>query len=577
MRMNGSIGRTSQAEVLRITTGMIRHILLFIFALVTAESFVLNAPIRVHPQSVPLRSPTELALIRRTIKRIFRRKKRGSDSENVDDFLDNVKDQPQQPLEPMLVDTTPNERASVCVVGGGVSGLSAAISCAKGLSKVDESQIVLLEASPTVGGRVQSDKTQDGYTLDRGFAVFIEAYPESQKLLDYDKLHLGQFLPGALVKISKYRSELARISDPLRVPADLFTALTAPIGNILDKLAVTMLILNVRRKSIDQLFQEKETSTLEALEERWGFSETMMDRFFRPFLEGVYLAPLDKQSSRMFSFVMKMFSEGSAYLPEGGIGAVSEQLKEKALESGVDIRVDSPVVKVNAVKAQQNGLISVETMDGKRLECDSLIIATEGIAASRLISQLEGFESLESLPKQPQRAVGCVYYGFKGEPPVSDPILILNGIGADRGSESNPINNICFPSVVARGYAPEGYSLCSVSVRKETMDLFRGRDEDLDEAVRKELASWFPNASVCEEWDLKGIYRIPNAQPSQFRGPLPANVHSVRPANTFWKTELPDGIFVCGDHMSTATLNGALESGTKAGVMASMKVAKRGS
>ena len=152
MRMNGSIGRTSQAEVLRITTGMIRHIFLFIFALVTAESFVLNAPTRVHPQSVPLRSPTELALIRRTIKRIFRRKKRGSDSENVDDFLDNVKDQPQQPLEPMLVDTIPNERASVCVVGGGVSGLSAAISCAKGLSKVDESQIVLLEASPTVGG-----------------------------------------------------------------------------------------------------------------------------------------------------------------------------------------------------------------------------------------------------------------------------------------------------------------------------------------------------------------------------------------------------------------------------------------
>lgn len=59
--------------------------------------------------------------------------------------------------------------------------------------------------------------------------------------------------------------------------------------------------------------------------------------------------------------------------------------------------------------------------------------------------------------------------------------------------------------------------------------------------------------------------QIPNAQPSQYKGPFPASVNGGRPSNTFRGKDLPSGIFVCGDHMATATLNGALESGSSAG------------
>ena len=38
---------------------------------------------------------------------------------------------------------------------------------------------VLLEASDGVGGRVRTDKV-DGFTLDRGFAIFLTSYPETQ-------------------------------------------------------------------------------------------------------------------------------------------------------------------------------------------------------------------------------------------------------------------------------------------------------------------------------------------------------------------------------------------------------------
>ena len=38
---------------------------------------------------------------------------------------------------------------------------------------------MLLEASDGVGGRVRTDIV-DGFTLDRGFAIFLTSYPETQ-------------------------------------------------------------------------------------------------------------------------------------------------------------------------------------------------------------------------------------------------------------------------------------------------------------------------------------------------------------------------------------------------------------
>jgi hypothetical protein len=32
----------------------------------------------------------------------------------------------------------------------------------------------------------------------------------------------------------------------------------------------------------------------------------------------------------------------------------------------------------------------------------------------------------------------------------------LNGVAED----NEPVNNVCFPSMVNEGYAPEGYNLC---------------------------------------------------------------------------------------------------------------------
>lgn len=190
----------------------------------------------------------------------------------------------------------PTESCSLCIVGGGVSGLTAAITASNASKKSSDDKIVLLEASETLGGRVQSDKTEDGYTLDRGFAVFIEEYPFSKEVLDYDALRLGKFLPGALVKV-KGSDTLARVADPLRQPESIVDAILAPVGSLIDKIALLPLIFAVRTKTVSALFDEAETDTLDALVNKWGFSNVILERFFRPFLEGIYLAPIEEQSS----------------------------------------------------------------------------------------------------------------------------------------------------------------------------------------------------------------------------------------------------------------------------------------
>ena len=447
---------------------------------------------------------------------------------------------------------------SVCIVGGGVSGLTAAITATNGLGN---DKVMLLESSASVGGRVQSDVTDDGVTLDRGFAVFIEEYPFSKQLLDYDGLQLRKFLPGALVKLSD-QDRLARVADPLRQPMDIFAALFADVGSLVDKIKVLPLVFHVKMSSVEELFAEPETDTLSALRNRWGFSDDMIDKFFKPFLEGIYLAPLEEQSSRMFSFVFKMFSDGAATLPEDGMGAISKQLAAKAISAGVDIRTSHAV---SSIRKEKSGF-KIKCSSGDIIS-KSVIIATDGPTARKLILTVDGLSGLSVEVEQAQRSVGCLYYSFEGKAPVEEPILILNGIGSDRGNELNPVNNVCFPSVVSQKYTPLGTSLCSVTVLKSTMSLFEGRDGDLDLMVRKQLSTWFPDHrdSIINKWKLERMYKIENAQPSQLLGPRPANANGGRPCDTFYGIQLPRGLFVCGDHVATATLNGALESGVNAG------------
>jgi hypothetical protein len=64
--------------------------------------------------------------------------------------------------------------------------------------------------------------------------------------------------------------------------------------------------------------------------------------------------------------------------------------------------------------------------------------------------------------------------------------------------------------VVNDGYAPNGYSLCSVTVLSKAMEMYKDIPEDLDKAVRRQLSTWFEDQAddIKKKWELKKIFYV---------------------------------------------------------------------
>jgi len=404
--------------------------------------------------------------------------------------------------------------ADVLVIGAGLAGLA----CARQLHD-HGCAVQVLEASDGVGGRVRTD-TVDGFRLDRGFQVLLTAYPETQRELDYEALDLHAFYDGALVR---YNGRFHRIADPLRHPLDAPQTFAARIGTLGDKLRIVRARRALTRGTLSAIMAREETSTLDALRTRWGFSDRIINRFFRPFFGGIFFDRALATSSRMFEFIFKMFAEGQTALPAGGIDAIPKQMA-RHLPDGA-IRLNAPVSAIDGGRVTLEG--------GATLEAPSVVVATDAPSAARLVGDLD-------VPGG--RATTCLYYAAPSSP-LDDPILVLNGDGV------GPVNNVAVLSDVAPGYAPEGQSLVSVVVVGTPAE----SDAALEHAVRQQLISWF--GLPVGGWTHLRTDCIPFALPDQTPPFLSPPERPVRHR---------DGLYVCGDHRRTGSLNGAIASGRSA-------------
>ena len=406
----------------------------------------------------------------------------------------------------------------IYIVGSGVSGLVAA--------QVLENQgyqPVILEASDRAGGRVKTDIKKE-FQLDHGFQVLLSSYPAAQKYLDFKALKLQKLKPGAVI-FKKGKQQI--IGDPLRDISVLFSTLFSGIGTLSDKFKIFQLNLKLKNKSIEAIFSSNEISTKAYLQE-FGFSSQIIAQFFTPFFTGIFLENELTTSSRMFEFVFKMFGEGLAVLPKGGMEEISKQLVSNLKNTTFQYNT-----QVTSVSDEE---IILHT--GDKLVSTATIIATD---ASKLV---------KNAPSKNLSWKSCQTLYFTANKRVIEKPMI--GLVS---REDSLINNIFYHTSVAT-YSNNTEELLSVTVVKE----HQLSEEQLIATVTKQLKEECHIDTIT----FIEIYNIKRALP---------DLKDIKSEVTPSETQLSSGIFLAGDVQLNGSLNAAMIAGEKAAfqVIASLK------
>ncbi|MDN0194668.1 NAD(P)/FAD-dependent oxidoreductase [Streptomyces sp. S.PNR 29] len=427
----------------------------------------------------------------------------------------------------------PTYQADVVVVGAGIAGLSAAHR----LTSAGVTTTVL-EAAHGVGGRMATEKV-DGFRLDRIGQLLSTAYPDLRRTPGLDRLVLRPFAPGvllhsdgrhhragALTSTGRARGALHAVRAlaaptprtsrrPVPVPR---SRAGAPLGTAVDQARLGAALTRLAGTPVDRLLARPEVPAAEALVAR-GLPARTIDGFLRPLLAALLCDPDLTTSSRCADLALRAFASGRLCLPEGGAEVLPELLA-RTLPPGT-VRTGVRVTSVSTT--------SVTTAEHGEIRCRAVLLATDARAAAELLPGL----------RVPDFHPVTVLHHTADEPPVATGASLL--LDADRGG---PVAHTAVVSQVDPSRAPAGRSLVSSTVLGPP-------PPDVDTAVRIHLSRLYGTSTA--RWETLAVHHTAEAVPAM-RPP-----HDLRRP-----VRLLAGLYVCGDHRDTSTVQGALHSGHRA-------------
>lgn len=418
--------------------------------------------------------------------------------------------------------------ADVVIVGAGAAGLSAAHRLTNaGVT------VIVLEAAPQVGGRMATDLV-DGFRLDRGGHLLNTSYPELRRIPALDPLSLRSFAPGVLVHSDgrHYRAGEARgarsarwgsphaawgVGGALTAARALASAPRTPLGGAFDQARLAAALGRLAATPPKRLLTRRELPTHDVLFTR-GVPPRTVHGFLRPLLSALLGDPELTTSSRCADLVLRGFARGRLCVPAGGSAALPELLADSLPPGTVHTGVRVTDASISSVSTEEHGTIT----------CRSLLLATGARAAAAILPGL----------RVPDFHPVTVLHHTASVPPLTEPALLLDAEG------SGPVAHTAVMSEVDPSRAPEGRALITSVVL--------GRPPtDLDRRVRSQLAGVY--GTPTSEWELLGVHHEPEAIPAM------SPPHDARRP-----VRLLSGLYVCGDHRDTSTVQGALFSGRRA-------------
>ncbi len=398
----------------------------------------------------------------------------------------------------------------VLVIGAGLAGLRCA-----GVLAAAGREVTVWEAGDDVGGRVRTDVV-DGFLCDRGFQVLNPAYPELAGAVDIDALRLQPFTAGVAVR---RQHGTAVLVHPLRSPAGVPKMLASGAIRPREALALARWALPALRPH--KLKSGANDDALGQSLDRCGAHgelRRVVDRFF----SGVLLDDTGATSTAFALLLARMFVRGVPGLPAQGMRALPRQL---AAPLG-----DRIILNRNVTRIDTDGTRWTVRGSDAALSATDVVVATDPVSAAGLTGQAA----------PPMHGVVTDWWAAD-EAPSTLPMLWVDG----RPNPPGPVVNTAVISAAAPAYAPPGRHLISASA------LLADDGTPPPEGVLRRHAADILGADG-HGWELLTRNVIRDALPAQ---PPPLRVRR--------QVRIRDGLWWCGDHRDTASIQGALVSGRR--------------
>lgn len=302
----------------------------------------------------------------------------------------------------------------IIVIGAGIAGLNAALTCQRA-----DREVLLLEASDGVGGRVKTDLIS-GYQLDHGFQVINPAYPELKRL----NLQLQLQNMEAGVKVATANKNFV-VADPFRNPRNIISTLRAPIGNLKSKKSLISFLLKKQRAGI---------SNFEAELNSHGVNGALYEKVIRPFMRGVLLGELDLVDAQVGLELLRFFAKGTPGIPLKG----AQSLPDLMAKQINNLHLNESVISINE---------KFVTTDQTSYAAEKIIVAIDGANAANLIPEV--------VP--PRFNLSTTWYFATAEKMLTDKFLMVDG--ETRG----PIVNVIALDQICSTFAPANMQLLSLT------------------------------------------------------------------------------------------------------------------
>ncbi len=258
------------------------------------------------------------------------------------------------------------ESPAVAIVGAGMAGLAAAHYLA-----INHIDFEIYEALEKPGGRVAT-KHVDGLTLDQGFQIVLEDYPELRRLTAVSELPLNRLYPGVYLHET---GDPLLLSDPRRIPGTkrqtlrtLSTLLRMPDWRSAGR------YLNTTQPTI------KDLGAL--------LPQPLQDTVFAPLFRGITADPELTGPADFARFILKRLLNGYASLPTGGMAQLPAIVAE---------RLSSHIHYLHRAVSVATGQLTLE--DGSSVQADWIILAVAPPA----------LEALLGLHLPPMRSIGYIH------------------------------------------------------------------------------------------------------------------------------------------------------------------------